>query len=354
MQVLLISLWGLYLRNICALFFTYGNIAEGRYPDSNGDYTSRTFPRDNDTEGLTWSITQYFWESFYLNGQNRYISDYNNLFLVEEIAHVTEDSWAQNKIVLSTTDTYLRKVNHFGLNYDLTGENGHNVDHVISKAISLIETDVYINKHMRNKESVQMFKIVCDRGNGGVWRWTDSKEYIQYGNRSVFALTREIAFMGVMLQYMSGSRGNLFWGSPQSDSPADGYNAIFGASTVLHTPITIDGQNIILSSFRQNLTFHRWFSKQSYDGGTTWVQHKASAWRESEDYLPLRIATTASGYVVVFACRPYGVEPQTIKFKAEISNTKTYVGEITANDWKSCYPVEEPNRKDYFLKIYKV
>lgn len=345
---------GIVLAQYMCAFFTFGYAAEGRYPDPSGDYTSRTFPR-GDGSGLTWSIPYYFWDQFQLAGQNKYITDYENLFLVEEISHVSEDSWNQDKLVYSPTGTYLRKVNHFGTTFDLTGETGYNVDHVLSRSISLIETDVYINKRMRNKESIQMFKIVCDRlgvGNG-VWKWLDTQEYAQYGNRAVLALPREIAFMAIIMQYMSGSKGNLFWSSPQSDSPADGYNAIFGANVILNKPIQLGSESITLSSFRENLTFLQWNSEQSYDGGTTWVKHKAIDWYKSKNYLPLRIAYSENGHVVVFTCRPYGVEPNSCMWRVNI-NGAVHTGTITTNDWNSCYPVEEPNRKDYHITLIKI
>lgn len=346
---------GIVLAQYMCALFTFGSTAEGRYPDANGNYPSRRFPRDNDTNGLTWGIPFYFWNSFPLNGQNKYLSDYENLFLVEETSHPTEDSWKQNKQVLSTSGAYLRTVNHFGLNYDLTGENGYNVNHVVGRAVSLIETDVYINKHLRGKETIQMFKIVCDgnAGDGGVWKWLDTQEFASYGNRSVLALPREIGFMVMILQFMSGSKGNLFWGSPQNDTPADGYNAVFAGNALLNKPVQLNGQTVSLAGLRNNLTFLQWNSEQSYDGGNTWVKHKAMHWKNSKNYLPLRLAYDSNGHIVVFACRPYDVEPTTIKYRIQTSSF-TYVGEITTGDWQSCYPVEEPNRKDYHVKLIKI
>lgn len=344
---------GIVLAQYMSAFFTFGYTAEGRYPDQSGNYPSRTFPR-NDGTGLTFSITQYWWEQFQIGGQSKYITDYENLYMVEEITFPSEDSWKQGKLVYSPSGQYLRKVNHFGEVYDLSGQNGHNVDHVLSRATSLIETDVYINKK-RNKASIQMLKIVCDRlgvGNG-VWRWLDTQEFNQYGNRAVLAHSREIAFMAIVMQFMSGSKGNLFWGSPQADSPADGYNAIFAGNVIFNKPVTLNGQSISLASLRNQLTFLQWNSEQSYDGGNTWVKHKALEWKNSQGYLPLRLAYTSQGQIVVFACRPYDVEPTTIKYRVQIGSS-TYIGEITANEWQSCYPVEEPTRKDYHLKIIKI
>lgn len=346
---------GLVLAQYMCALFTFGSADSGRYPDANGNYPSRRFPRDNDTEGRTWGIPFYFWDSFTLGNQTKYLTDYENLFLVEEVSHPTEDSWPQNKRVLSPTGGYLRKVNHFGQTYDLSGQNGYNVNHVISRGICLIETDVYINKRMRNKETIQMFKLVCDgnAGDGGVWRWLDTQEFHLYGNRAVLSMPREIGFMAMILQFMSNSKGNLFWGSPQSDSPADGYNAVFAGNVILNKPVLLNNQSVTLAGLRKDLIFLMWDSEQSYDGGTTWVKHKALEWKNSQGYLPLRLAYTLQGQIVVFACRPYDVEPTTIKYRVQIGSS-TYIGEITTNEWQSCYPVEEPNRKDYHLKIIKI
>jgi hypothetical protein len=345
---------GLVLAQYMAPLFTFGYTAQGRYPDANGNYPSRTFPRD-DGSGLTWSITNYFWNTFNLNGQDKYITDYENLFLVEEVTNISEDSWNQGKLVYSPSGSYLRKVNHFGAAYDLSGESGYNVDHVLSKSTSLIETDVYINKKMRNKETIQMLKIVCDRtGVGmGVWRWHDTQEFNQYGDRSVLALPREIAFESIMMQFMSGSKGNLFWSSPQADTPADGYNAIFAQSAIINRPISIGGETITLAGLREKLIFAQWNSEQSYDNGITWNKHKAIEWKDSQNYLPLRIAYSNDGYIVIFACRPYNLEPTTSKYRVQI-NGKYFEGEIKTTDWQSCYPVEEASRKDYYLKVIKV
>jgi hypothetical protein len=329
------------------VFHTLGYPSLGRYPDENGNY-SEFFPKDDNTG--TWRITSYWWNDFTLNGVSKRLRDYPNLYGVEEMAHFSEDSWEQDRLVYSPTGTYLRKVNHFGTQYDLTGVNGYNVDHTLGKSISNIETDVaYHEKYGR--DAIHMFKIVCDRGD--VWLWEDTAEYNSYGDRSVLALPRNVAFMGIILLYMSGSRGEQAWGTPQNDSPGDGYNSLFGASTVLHTPINVNGENIVLASLRPNLTFHKWLTYQSYDNGQTWIQHKAIEWGKSKNYLPLRIATTNDGHIVIFACRPYNVEPLSIRWKVDINGT-THYGSIGSNDWYSCYPVEEPNRKDYYFKIIKV
>lgn len=341
---------GFVYAEYMAAFQTYGNATYSRYPDANGNF-SNLFESEPGS-GIYWGIASYWRNSFQLGGVTKYLKNYSNFFGVEEYGHVSEDTWKQGKLVYSPSGQYLRKVNHFGNTYDISGVNGHNVDHVIAKSISNAETDIAY--HAKNgKDSVHMFKIVADRGNNGVWRWTDTQEYQLYGNRSVLALERNISFMGIMLLYMSGSRGNQAWGTPQEDSPADGYNGLFGASVVLHTPKTINSQTIVLASLRQSLTFLRWNTEQSYDGGNTWVKHKALDWKSSQGYLPLRIAYSAEGHIVVFACRPYDVEPTTIKYRVQIGSS-TYIGEITANEWQSCYPVEEPTRKDYHLKIIKI
>ena len=151
---------------------------------------------------------------------------------------------------------------------------------------------------------------------------------------------------------MSGSNGNLFWGTPQSDSPADGYNAIFASSSIINKQILVGSQTVSLASLKDKLNFLQWNSEQSYDNGLTWTKHKAIEWKNSQNYLPLRIAYSNDGYIVVFACRPYNVEPTTSKYRVQI-NGKYFEGEIKATDWQSCYPVEEASRKDYCIKVIK-
>lgn len=329
-------------------FQTLGYTAYGRYPDDNGNFLNE-FTRDDNT-GLTWRIASYWYTNFTLNGDTKSLNDFPNLYGIEEVSHHSEDSWEQDKLVYSPNGTYLRKVNHFGTQYDLTGVNGYNVDHVISRATSNIETDVAYHAKF-GRDAIHMFKIVCDRGE--VWLWEDTAEFNSYGDRSVLTLPRHVGFMGIIMSFMSGSRGEQAWGEPQADSPGDGYNSIFGASTILNKVLNINGQQKVLSSMRPNLKFHQWFTYQSYDNGSTWIQHKALDWKQSKNYLPLRIATTNEGYIIVFACRPYNVEPLSIRWKVDINGT-THYGSIGSNDWYSCYPVEEPNRKDYYFKIIKV
>jgi hypothetical protein len=100
------------------------------------------------------------------------------------------------------------------------------------------------------------------------------------------------------------------------------------------------------------MKFNRWNTEVSYDGGQTWQKHKGIELKDSKDRLPIRVVYTQDGYIGVFACRPYNVEPQSCMWRVNINGTY-YSGTISASDWKSCYP-EQPNRKDFYLSLTKV
>jgi hypothetical protein len=78
------------------------------------------------------------------------------------------------------------------------------------------------------------------------------------------------------------------------------------------------------------------------------AKHKGIDFKESPNILPLRIGYTNEGRVAVFACRPYGVEPN-CQWRVKINN-RWITGQITEKDWKSCYPAQK-ERKDFYLKI---
>lgn len=326
--------------------FTFGAPCEGRYPNPDGSFNT-IIPNDF-YPGVNYSISKVWTESFDLNGETKFLKQYKNVIDVEESTNFSEDSFEQGEILYSrTTGEPLRTINHFGTIMDESGVSGFNVTHTLSKGISLCETSVAYAKY-QDREHVPMFKIICD--GGASYRWTDHTKDI---GSAKYHLPRNISFAGGMLLFLSGARGWHIWDYPPSGVDLDGYNGVLGFSYYLYTKFTINGVQISLAELKPFLTFNTWNTEQSYDSGSTWVKHKAIDWRKSTNYIPLRTAYTNDGYIIIFACRPYRVEPLSCKWRVNIGGTN-YTGDIGINDWMSCYPVEEPNRKDFYFKILKV
>jgi hypothetical protein len=327
--------------------FTYGNAVIGRYPNPDGSFNSII---TTDSPDINYAISNVWKSPININGESIMLSETKNIREIEEIAHYAEDSFEQGYVLRNSGGTALRTINHFGTVRDESGVSGWNVDHVPSRSVCIVETGVaYANT--QNRDYVSMFKITCDRGS--TYIWTDHTDVIS-GAPTYWNLNRNTAFCTAMLIFLSGAKGWHIWGSANSfGANADGYNGMLGALQYIYKDYIINSNTISLASLRPNLSFNKWNSEQSYDGGSTWVKHKAIEWKNSTNYIPLRTAYTNSGYITIFACRPYGVEPLSCKWRVNISGT-SYTGDITSNDWMSCYPVESPNRKDFYFKILKV
>lgn len=328
--------------------FTYGHALPGRYPNPDGSFN--TIIPNVEYPDINYAISKVWTDPFILNGETKYLKDYKNVIEVEEQSHYQEDSFEQGEILYNSAGTPLRTINHFGTVHDDNGISGYNVAHVISRSISLIETGVAFSKS-QNRDYIPMFKNICDRGND-LYIWTDHTKRIDVPYPSYY-IPRNIAFMGGMLLFLSGARGWHLFDYPRDGLNQDSYNGVLGALNYIFNNFTIAGNTISLASLKPSLNFNTWNTEQSYDGGTTWIKHKAIEWRNSTNYIPLRTAYTNTGYIIIFACRPYSVEPLSCKWRVNIGGTN-YTGDITSNDWMSCYPVESPNRKDFYFKILKV
>lgn len=328
--------------------FTYGHACLGRYPNLDGSFND-IIPSD-ETPGVNYAISGIWKNPFSLNGETVYLKDCKNVRETEETSHYAEDSFEQGYAIKDQSGTnVLRITNHFGTTNDITGASGYNVAHVLSKGISITETGVAYAKS-QNRDYIIMFKFICDRGSGYIW--TDTKEYHDtIGQGFSFHLPRNISFASVMFSFLSGTKGLHIWDFPRNGLNLDTYNGVFGALQYIHQKFNINGNQVSLADIRNNLIFNTWNTEQSYDGGNSYVKHKAIDWKNSMNYIPLRTAYTNDGYVVVFASRPYNVEPLSCKWKVTIGST-VHTGDITSSDWKSCYP-ENPDRKDFVFKIIK-
>ncbi len=324
--------------------FTYGHEIEQRYPNQDGSWN--ILMQSDEYPDIYYGLSKVWTNPFILNGETKYLKDYKNVLEVEEVAHYSEDSFEQGEVLYNSSNQPLRTINHFGVTNDPSGLNGYSVRHVISRGVCLVETANAFAKS-QNRDFVSMFKVMCDRGD--LYYWRDHTKYIDVPYPR-YVMPRNIAFSTVLFTFMSGARGWHFWGSP-SECYLDGYNGVIGASTYIFNKYNINGNQISLADLKPNLIFNTWNTEQSYDGGNSYVKHKAIDWKKSMNYLPLRTAYTNDGYVVVFASRPYNVEPLSCKWKVTIGGT-VHTGDITSSDWQSCYP-EHPDRKDFVFKIIK-
>ena len=331
-------------------FFTYGNDSNGRYPHSDGTYT---FPIHTEN-----GVTQHINGMFSITGpagshDNWNIANTKNLLGVEEITSYEEDTYEEGFEMKNAQGVTTHIAKHFGIDYDQTGTTGWNVTHTLAKTMHFAETNAALGEYLGLNFGL-MDKVVCDRGTGPAgWRWMDHTGFRPGPAGEVRGFhPRNLMLMKGMMLFMNGIWNWHLWDAPYKDVNFDGYNGVFGALNYIFRKINISGQEVSLASLRPNLKFQKWKTEISYDGGTTWQTHTGTQIRENQNRLPVRIAYTESGYIAVFACRPFRVEPTSCKWRVTI-NGNTYTGDITATDWQSCYPVEDSTRKDFYLTLIK-
>lgn len=330
-------------------YFTYGNNSSARYPNADGSFNT-VLPADDYPE-INYAMSRTFLEQFTVRGETFMLSDAKNVRSVEETSHWNEDSYEQGDPMKDPQGNTIRVANHFKT---LPGNPSavKTVNHPIARAVHFTETSVVFLR-AKGLQHIAMFKHICDRGT--LWLYTDHQDFFNdnTGGDTTKHLPRHICFMADMLIFMSGTDGLHLFDYPNSDRNLDCYNGMLGHNVLLYKKINIGGEQVSLANHRHRLTFNLWDSEVSYDAGATWTKHKGTELEYSPNNLPLRSAYTADGFIVIFACRPYNLEPLQAKWRVTI-NSVSYTDDINDSDWYSCYPVEFPSRKDYFIKIFKV
>ncbi len=333
-----------------APFFTFGYDSKGRYPNPDGSYTLPVHTQ----YGVTQPINGLFSTTGPSGSHDSWnITNTRNVIGVEEITSFEEDTYEEDFEMKNTEGVTTHIAKHFGIDYDQTGATGWNVTHTVAKTIHFAETNAALGEYIGLQFGL-MDKVVCDRGSGPAgWRWTDHTGFRPGAQGEVRGFhPRNLMLMKGMMLFMNGIWNWHLWDAPYTDVNFDGYNGVFGALNYIFRKINISGQEVSLASLRPNLKFQKWKTEVSYDGGTTWQTHTGIDIRENPNRLPVRIAYTNSGYIAVFACRPFRVEPTSCKWRVTIGGN-TYTGDITASDWQSCYPVEDSTRKDFYLTLIK-
>ena len=350
--------YNLNLYAVC--LFSYGQLNWARYPTKNDgtyDYPNNTGnPYLLSNNGQVIQLNQVWAASGDAgNAQNWNLVNTKNAIEVEEENWKQEDGLDDGIELRDVNNILKRKVSHFGVNYDASGTSGYNVTHVIAKTVHLVETGSYFAE-LQGRKYGAMCKVVCDAGAQGEflgYRWNDHQFYNPSPEGSSRAyIPRHLTLMNQMMVFFNGAWNSYMWDAPATNCDLDGYNGFWGALNYIFTKKSIGTAEVSLASLRPNMKFNRWNTEVSYDNGQTWQKHKGIELKDSKDRLPIRVVYTPDGFVGVFACRPYGVEPQSCMWRVNINGTY-YTGTINSTDWKSCYP-EQPGRKDFYLSLTKV
>lgn len=330
-------------------FTTFGYSSYDRYPKPDGGIN--TAIENDESPGHFFSLNPFWTLPFTLNGEQQHITDYKNVIEVEEMTNQAEAAYPQGfEFKAIGSNTVLRVANHFGTTMDETGYNGRNLEHCVAKVIHFVETSVYF-ADAQGCDYMAMAKTTTDANTS--WKWFDHQEYHDHQGKVAVELPRDITFMIGMMVFMNGAKGWYLFAYPDPITNLDSHNGILAVANIINKPFAVGGQTITLAGLRDNMTFNKWNSEISYDGGNTWISNKGLDYRKNQTLIPLRTAFTNDGYAIIFACRPYNTEGLSCKYRVT-ANGITYTGDITSSDWSSCFPIEQPNEKDYFLKIIKL